>query len=57
MAPRRCVYRNDADIAAAVAAGHLSEHDAEVIRRFAEFLRQAPARPLAHRRPLPDKET
>ena len=56
MAPRHCVYRNDAEIAAAVAAGDLTEHDATVLRQFAAFLRQAPAPPPAHRRPLPEKE-
>jgi hypothetical protein len=51
---RSCIYRNDAEIAAAVTAGDLSEHDATAIRRFIAFLRQAPEPPS--RKPPPEEE-
>lgn len=50
MVPDRCfIYTNAADLDAAVAAGRVSEHDAQIMRQFADFLEQAP--------PLPPKET
>lgn len=46
MKPDRCfIYTGEADLAVAVADGRVSEHDALAVRRFAEFLRQAPPLP------------
>lgn len=56
MTPRRgCIYRNEADVAAAVTTGALSEHDATAIRQFMAFLAQAP--PPPPRPPKAERET
>jgi hypothetical protein len=48
------IFTDEKTLAAAVAEGRMSEHDAAIIRQFAEFLAQAPPPPPLHRKPLPE---